>query len=283
MRPKLELVKSDPQASLVCFHRVEKEFPFAWHHHPEMELVLIQSGNGSRFIGDHIARYQPGDLVLVGAELPQTWQSEKPGPDGLNRAVVVQFGLDGALGHWLLHAPEMAQVRKLLGRAKHGLFFPMNRGLKPIVERIATMPDLSPIARMGALCEVLDALAARPAQVLASGEVAVPDKRAVGRLNQVLAHVQAHLGGEIQMSAIARQTGMTTPAFCRFFKRATGRTFSDHLNELRLGKAARLLVESDFSVANIAAQVGYANASYFFRRFRARYGMSALQYRKRHG
>ncbi len=283
MRPKIELVKSDPQTSLACFRRVEKEFPFAWHRHPELELVLIEAGSGSRFVGDHIGHYKAGDLVLLGPDLSQTWQSETPGADGLSRATVVQFGLGGALGHWLLHAPEMTQVRKLLERAKRGLFFPMNRGLKPVLAQISAMPDLSPVAKVGALCEVLDTLASRPAEPLATGEVAVLDKRAAGRLDQVLSHVQAHLGGDIQMAVVARLANMTTPAFCRFFKRATGRTFSEHLNELRLGKAARLLVETDFPVANVAAQTGYANASYFFRRFRAKYGVSALQYRKRHG
>jgi len=283
MRAKLKPVSSDPQHSFTCFVREEKSFPFEWHHHPEYELVLIESGSGSRFVGDNIARYGPGDLVLLGPDLPQTWQSEDAGKDGVNRAIVIQFHPDSPVGLIVAKVPELAAVRRLLARARLGLHFPKVRGLNPVLEKISALPDLPPVARLCALCEVLAALAERPAQAISSGPVTVLGADAAGTLDRVLRHVQGHMADDLQLSAVAHLAGMGAPAFCRFFKRATGRTFTDHVNELRLSRAARLLVETDFPVSNIAAQVGYANTSYFFRRFRAKYGISALQYRKKYG
>jgi len=286
MRAKLKLVDSDPQHSFTCFVREEKNFPFEWHHHPEYELVLVESGHGSRFIGDNIARYGPGDLVLLGPDLPQTWQSEEGakegGKAGANRAVVIQFHPDSPMGLIVAKAPELAAARRMLARARLGLHFPKVRGLKPVLEKISTLPALPPLARLCALCEVLALLAERPAQAISSGPVTVLGTDAAGVLDRVLRHVQSHVAGDLQLSAVARLAGMGTPAFCRFFKRATGRTFTDHVNELRLGKAAQLLVETRIPIANISAQVGYANASYFHRRFRAKYGLSALKYRKKY-
>ena len=282
MRAKLKPVDSDPQLSFTCFRREEKVFPFEWHHHPEYELVLIESGTGSRFVGDHIAPYQAGDLVLLGPDLPQTWQSEDRGKEAVNRAVVVQFHPDSPMGQLIARMPEMAGVRRLLARSRLGLHFPRTRSLKPVCEKISALPALPPVARLGVLCEVLAALAERPAQVLSSGPVTMLGAAAAGTLDRVLRHVQSNMGGQLTLSGAARLAGMGPPAFCRFFKRATGRTFTDHVNEVRLGKAAHLLVDTPIAVADISARVGYANTSYFFRRFRAKYGMSALQYRKKY-
>lgn len=282
MRAKLKPVDRDPQLSFTCFVREEKNFPFEWHHHPEYELVLIEAGGGSRFIGDNITRYGPGDLVLLGPDLPQTWQSEDLGKAGVSRAVVIQFHPDSPVCLIIAKVPELAAVRRLLLRAKLGLHFPKTRSLQPVLEKLSAMPALPPVARLGALCEVLAALAERPAQAISSGPVTVLGADAAGTLDRVLRHVQAHVADDLQLSAVARLAGMGTPAFCRFFKRATGRTFTDHVNELRLGKAAHLLVETRIPVADISAQVGYANPSYFHRRFRAKYGLSALKYRKKY-
>ena len=98
MQPLLEKVPKPHDASLRAFVRQEKQFPFEWHYHPEFELTLITAGRGRRFVGDHIADFREGDLVLLGALLPHTWRSG-PSHSGRKRrrAIVVQF-LENFLG-----------------------------------------------------------------------------------------------------------------------------------------------------------------------------------------
>ena len=98
MQPQLEKIRKPHNASFRAFVRQERQFPFAWHYHPEFELTLITSGRGRRFVGDHIADFREGDLVLLGPLLPHTWRSGPSSPGSKQRrAIVIQF-LDTFLG-----------------------------------------------------------------------------------------------------------------------------------------------------------------------------------------
>jgi len=271
-----------PDASFQCFERVEPEFPIAWHYHPEVELTLIVSGSGLRLVGDNLSAYEPGDLVLLGPGLPQTWMSEKPGDDGLCRAVVVQFAMESPLGTLIQTAPEFAPVRRMIERCRRGLHFPANPGTRKIIDQFRALPGQSAPARFGGLCAILGALAERPSSVISSErskDLTAPDSAV---LDRVLRYAQAG-GREITLAQAARMAAMTRPAFCRWFKRAMGRTFTEHVNDWRLSRAARMLIEDSLPVAEVGLRAGYSNLSYFHRLFRKRYGVTALGYRKKHG
>src|SRR5437764_2448605 len=78
MRPFLETLPVVPGASWSMLNRrLDAAIPFQWHHHPEFELTLTLNSRGQRFIGDHIGRYDDGDLVLIGPNLPHTWCSSE--------------------------------------------------------------------------------------------------------------------------------------------------------------------------------------------------------------
>ena len=98
-------------------------FPFNWHHQAEHELTLVRLGHGRRFVGDHVASYAPGDLVLVGSDLPHSYQSDDL-PVALHEALCVQFRPD-FLGSELVRTPEFAAAGRLLDDAARGLHFPV--------------------------------------------------------------------------------------------------------------------------------------------------------------
>ena len=74
IRPYFEKVRS-ASSSVVAFVRNDSHFPFYWHYHPEFELTLIINSRGQRLVGDGIADYGPGDLVLLGPNVPHSWRS----------------------------------------------------------------------------------------------------------------------------------------------------------------------------------------------------------------
>ena len=84
----------------------------------------------------------------------------------------------------------------------------------------------------------------------------------------------------MRLEDAAAIAGMSTTAFCRFFKRSTGKTFVDFVGELRIGHACRLLIESDLTIAEICYDVGFNNVSNFNRRFSERHNTSPKTYRK---
>ena len=91
-----------------------------WHFHPEFQITLVLKSTGYRLVGDNITPLAPGDLVLVGANLPHVWQQDAGGGRGAVHAIVVRF-LDTSLGRDFLEIPEAAGVKRLLRRAARGL------------------------------------------------------------------------------------------------------------------------------------------------------------------
>jgi hypothetical protein len=90
MKPYLEKVPYSSD-SFVVYERNDPDFAFDLHYHPEYELTLIIKSRGQRLVGDCIADYGPGDLVLLGPNLPHTWRSGpmKSSSAETHRAVVV--------------------------------------------------------------------------------------------------------------------------------------------------------------------------------------------------
>jgi len=257
-------------ASFFAFERVAPEFPFYWHYHPEVELTLITQSSGQRLVGDSIADYGPGDLVLLGSNLPHSWRSGpvKCGPK-VHRAVVAQFRQD-FLGEQFLALPEMAQVADLMKRSACGLAFGHTDIGRTAARKLAEFPSLPPAQRLLALLEVLlDLASERCCQRLSSLRLRpicrVEDQR---RIDTICLHLDRHFDEEIDFAGLACRIHMDQSSLCRFFKRATGRTMTAYVNELRVGAAAQLLTETDLSILDIGFRVGFGNHSNFNRQFK---------------
>jgi len=236
-------------------------------------------------VGDSIAPFAAGDLVLLGANLPHFWQNEHAKRAGRAegeraRAVVVQFRED-FLGAEVWSRPEFASVRRLLTRAARGLHF-TGAVARAAAGELRDLPGRSGLAALTSLLNVLERLAGdRRARPLASVSYApVLDRRAEARLARVYAFAAAHFREAVTLPQLARAAAMTPAAFSRYFKRSTGRTPSDFLNDLRIEHACRLLRESDRTVTDLAAEAGFPTLTNFNRRFRERTGATPRDYRR---
>ena len=146
MRAHFEKVSSG-SASLLAFDRIDLEFPFYWHYHPEFELTLIVNSHGQRLVGDGIADYGPGDLVLLGPNLPHSWRS---GPVKLpreqwHRAVVIQFR-ENFLGEEFFRLAEMEPIVRLLKRSAAGLSFGHTKTGQAVAQKMVAFSSYSPAA-----------------------------------------------------------------------------------------------------------------------------------------
>jgi hypothetical protein len=158
MRAQFEKVGGEDRF-VHAFERAELNFPFHWHYHPEFELTLILEGSGQRLIGDSVEEYAPGDLVLLGSNLPHTYHS---GPvEGKHRALVFQFR-PGLLGEPFLALPEMQSLSSLLVQAEHGLAFPLLGCARKtaILGKLCSLPSLARSAQVLGLLGILDSLVA---------------------------------------------------------------------------------------------------------------------------
>lgn len=270
MRAHFEKVTSG-SASLLAFERVDLEFPFFWHYHPEFELTLIVDSHGQRLVGDGIGDYGPGDLVLLGSNLPHSWRSGPvPTPEQkYHRAVVIQFRED-FLGPEFFRLPEMGPILRLLQRSASGLSFGHASSGRVVAGKMKDFLSLSPAERIVELLEILLILASEPNPDILSTDRVRPMCRIEDqqRIEAVCAHLSAHFDEEIDYVRLADQLHMDQASLCRFFKRATGRTMTAYVNELRVGAAAQLLTTTDLSVLDIGFQVGFGNYSNFNRQFK---------------
>nr|WP_314259449.1 AraC family transcriptional regulator [uncultured Devosia sp.] len=281
MKSYLEHLTPDADASWATLdRRLDDGIPFQWHHHPEFELTLTLNSYGQRFIGDHIGRYEPGDLVLIGPYLPHTWHSlDRPDPTQPHNALVMWF-----LPEWaerLTANAELRPVGALLARAANGLKFsePAARQVRPAIETLFTLP---PVERFLALVSVLSTLATDRAcsALSASAPELAPASADRGRIDRVLDHIHAGFAEPITIAQLADIAALSPSGLHRTFLRHTRQTVSQYLIRLRIGRACALLSSGTMPIGQIAGAVGYDSLANFNRQFRALKGTTPREYRR---
>jgi AraC-like DNA-binding protein len=277
VRPTVEHIERSREASFVVFRTRTRAFPFLWHHHAEYELTLIERGRGQRFVGDDIASFDDGDLVLLGPWLPHTWRSDD---NRWQSAIVVQFGA-GWIDSLCQTMPELHTVRNALPKAAAGvqLMGSEARQAGEILRR-RVLKGAS-LERVAGLLEALHCVAcARQVRNLATMGYAQAMPAFDERLTEVCRYVDQHLDAPIAQTDVAEIAGLTPEAFSRFFRRLTGRTFVEYVHEIRIARACRLLQETEQSISQICFASGFGNLSNFNRVFLRLKGLSPLKYRK---
>ena len=251
-----------------------------WHHHDEYELHLITATSGKVFVGDWIGHFQPGNVVLTGPRLPHNWVSTDVPEGGVDqRDLVIQF-LHEPIATGSQHIPELREVLPLLERAKHGIeFFGIFPKAVTHWQRVKTHQGL---ARFGAFCEFMSELAqCTDYRLLSSTQMQSMDSDTqLDQINAVLSRISENLSEPISAADMAREWDMSESAFSRYFRRATGNTFTDFVNHVRVSRACQLLMESDLLINHIGYQVGFNNLANFNRRFLAIKGLTPSDYRR---
>jgi len=283
MRPAFEKLIPPSGSSIRCFNRATIDSPAAWHYHPELELNYISRGSGTRFVGDSVAQYGPNELVLVGSNVPHHWASDQFRGQAFDRhpAIVVQFPAS-VVPSPMLALPEMESVKGLIERSRRGLAFsgPTQRAAAAVLTRMLAE---SPFDRFISLLKCLQLLAAAPDAVPLASERYSPGfrRQSQTRLHRVCQFINERLTDpSLCQSQVAEFANMNPAAFSRFFKSVTQRTVTEYINELRIGLASRLLLETDRSTLDISLAVGFQTYSNFNRRFQQFKKMGPREYRR---
>ncbi len=282
LKPLFESLRTQSGQSFLVRSLREKAFPAPYHYHPELELTYIVKGEGQRYVGADMSPYTAGDLVMLGPDLPHCWKSERIDPEAINAiSVVLQFRED-CLGDGFFDRDEMLPVKKLLERSGRGVYF-YGAASKEGGQRLCRLETITdPFRRLIAFLELLHWLAASPEYALLNTASAGSSPSVnPSRINRVLAYIVDHFREEISLEYAAGIAGMTSSAFCKFFKKATGKTFVATVTEYRLHYAVQQLVNTDHPVSQISFDSGFGDVSHFYKTFRCQKKMSPLQYRHR--
>jgi AraC family transcriptional regulator, arabinose operon regulatory protein len=101
-------------------------------------------------------------------------------------------------------------------------------------------------------------------------------------LARVRGYIADHPGAPLSNPALAAMAGLSVPGFDRAFKRHFGTTPARYVSEMRVGRASRLLLQTDASIDEIAAQTGFPNRAYFSRVFKQLIDESPAAFRRKH-
>lgn len=249
-----------------------------WHYHPEIELVFVNGGSGKRQIGSHISYYSDGDLVLIGSNLLHCGFTDEK--TGNKNEIVIQMPAD-FLGREFLNIPELKNIQQLFQKAKGGIAFGKEtiQKIAPIIDEMGNRSNFDRLLRM---IRILNDLGVSNEYTILNAdgfalELQVQDN---DRINVVFNYVKDHFQEPIQLETVSNMVSMTTPSFCRYFKKITNKTFTNFVNDYRLVHASKLLSENTKSITEICFESGFNNFSHFNKSFKAFTGKSASQYRQ---
>jgi AraC-like DNA-binding protein len=279
-QPDLELVAVPRDESFKVWSHGYPYRTVRWHFHPEYEIQLITSTTGKYFVGDYIGNFTPGNLVMVGSNLPHNWVSNVPhGEHVEERCLIVQF--DAAfVTHAIEVFPEFKRVESLLDASRWGVLFAPETGAaaEPVMREMLGAKGMRRITLFLALLDLLVQSAA-PVKLASAAYCADPARYAETRINHVLAYIGKNLSQELRETELAELAGQSVSAFSRYFRRHTGVPFVQYVNRLRINLACQLLMSGELSITDICYRVGFNNLSNFNRQFLALKEMSPSRWR----
>lgn len=251
---------------------------YYWHFHPECEIVYVEAAEGTRHIGDHISLYKDKDLVLIGPNIPHL--NFDYGVTTACEQVILQFRED-LLGAEMISMPEFQGIGELLQQARQGIAF-HGATRDAAAELLKQMPAMSGFDQMLQLLRVFRVLSVSNEYTLlgAAPIVHAREEKEMSRLQRVYKFLDEHYALRINIGEVAALVHLSVPAFCRFFKKQTGITFTEFVNQFRISQSRKLLLQQR-TVTEACYASGFDNLSYYTRTFRKVTGEAPSQFRKK--
>jgi AraC-like DNA-binding protein/quercetin dioxygenase-like cupin family protein len=276
MKPLVQKLPLTESNSFVAKTFRSPHFEVAWHQHIEYELILFTEGAGMTFVGNYIGEFETGDIYFLGSNLPHTFQKNG---DQETSAVVVQFR-DDFWGRDFIHIPENQLIRKLLESSIQGLKITGESKslLQPLIKELEWANNSK---RILILLECLHIMAERKEYTTLSMQEIVEinhkDKECIDAIFQFTIN---SFKEPVSLSKVASIACMSVPAFCRYFKRRTQKTYIDFLNQVRIGYACFLLQDTQKTIHDICYECGFNTISNFHKQFLKIKYQTPLQFRK---
>ena len=273
---QLEKIDFEPGKSFKLFSPRLRN-TFLWHYHPEFELVYVEADAGIRHVGTHISGYTQSDLVFIGGNLPHLNFDYRLRSD--YHQIVIQLKT-GFLGQAISIAPEFANIQRLFLESGHGIAF-YGETKQLVAQKLKEMEGLDSFDQLLQLLHVFQILAgSKECSILnsdlSSSAFILKDKIRMGAIYE---YIDAFYDQKPDVNRVAAKVHLTTPAFCRYFKRQTHMTFTDFVNQYRIERAKNLLMQ-DRNITETCYAVGFESLSYFNKLFNKVVGENPSAFKK---
>jgi AraC-like DNA-binding protein len=261
-----------PSQIFVIRNLQEKHFDPVWHAHSEYQLFVVLEGTGTRFIGDSIKAFRPGELIFTGPHLPHLWRSDEAyfeKKSNLSTSGIVIYFNENFLGDHIMEKEEMVMLKKLFTKSMRGLDFYGQKKLQ-VVKMMQELTQMQGIQSVIHLLHILDILSFTKEYHYISSRAYddVFNKNETDRLNQVYEYVLKNFRGKILLEELADLLCMTPTSFSRFFTMKNNKPFSKFVAEIRIKHACKLLTETGDSISQICYECGFNTLSNFNKQFK---------------
>jgi AraC-like DNA-binding protein len=278
MKIQKEVVLPDPGQSFKLFKPRLRNY-FFWHYHPEYELVYVEASQGIRHVGQHISSFMGSDLVLIGPNIPHL--NFDYGIKTAYRQIVVQLR-ENFLGNAFAETPEFLSIKALFEDAYMGLSF-SGKTKEIVSEKLVLMQRLNHFEQLLMLLQIFQILAQSKEVVKlnerdTSVKLFLDDKI---RMGAIYKYIHSNYNNHPDVNHIAASVHLSTPAFCRYFKKQTKMTFTDFVNQYRITQAKTLLLKEG-TVSEACYEVGFESLSYFNKLFKKLTGENPSVFKRHH-
>lgn len=265
--------------------RRKSEFNYPMHKHEVFELNYVENAAGvSRIVGDCTETLTDYDLVLITSpDLEHVWRQGTCTCPNV-REITIQFYFDFTSKDSLFNRNSLLSIKNLFDKARKGVAFPLSAIMKvyPKLDKLSSQKD-SFYAMIELLTILYELSRADGMRELASSSFAKVDVKSDNRrILKVKDYINKHFNEDVRLSELADIIGMSPSAFSRFFKLSTGKTLSEYIVGIRLGMAARKLVDSTDSISEICYVCGFNTISNFNRLFRKYKGCNPTEFRDKY-
>lgn len=283
MKPTFALLPdfATSQTLFVAKEIIRPAFATDFHFHDECQLVYIRSGAGTRIIGGSIEHFEAGDLTFVGPRVPHVWYSKPKLEDSENPDVSIALYINPVkIVENLKPFIDTQSVKSFFQQSTRGISI-IGSKKEAMTSLLQNMIHQKNVSLLASFVQILDLLLDSEELVWLNGAslLSAYSNDAQGRVAQLMDFIQQNFRTEITLEKAASVTGLQIHSFCRFFKSLTHRTFSDFINEVRVGFACQLLQHSDIPITQVAFESGYSNISYFNRSFRKIHRITPREFR----
>lgn len=248
-----------------------------FHKHTEYQLAWIVKGNGRLVVDNSFHDFENGDIFLIGANQPHVFKSQ--GITTIVCIISVFFEWRGAL-EYIFSIPELKGLKDFLLNNKNGFRVPTS-SLEEVRNRISTLQSSEGIDHLVNFIYLLKSLNTISKDIvpLSGSSIKEFDDANSIRIVRICKYIQDNFKKDIKLDEMAERAHLTRQAFCRYFKKSTGRTFISYLNELRVDEACRLLVNEKYdNISTIAYSAGFNSITNFNRVFRSVKGGSPKEF-----
>ncbi len=278
MKAIFETLSTSSPSSFKVFHFKCKKFPSLLHYHNEYELVYIKKGKGVRYIGSNSSAFSAGELILIGPGLTHYYKNEEvlsDNPDDFAESLVIHFKPD-FLGSCFFSLPEAAQIKLMLDLCEYGIQIE-GENKEKIIELFSSLERQTGMEQLISFLNMLQLASTSGITTLVAGHVSGGKH---DKMEDISRYLIENIANPILLDEISQKFGMSKSGFCHFFKRRTQHAFTSYLNELRISRACKLILENKLNITQIAFECGFNNISYFNTRFKKCMGMQPTEYKR---